>query len=529
MWIPARYQELGKLDIHALTSELLKQPQELWDADEHLKHKIANNRQAQALYLQVMTAQEFVEIIRQRSLTQADVLRYSAWEPLQEVVRPIVDLAVSHFSPGGIVLCIQFARMQPGAKIPEHTDSSPLLASSYRLHVPIVTHDDIHFYIDGERVKMLPGYLYCLNNRVPHWVENRSSIARTHLIIDYLPPENNGPHILNENVDLMLKARNAALQHSTLPAPRTDIALPKVIATSVIRGANKNESHGGVYLVDMQNGEVEQVVDWNTCDIDFSGRGWDRGLRGIAFHQERIYIAAGNEIFCFDRQFNIVGSFRNPYMQHVHEIVIDSGKLYITSTGYDSILRFDLATNTFDHGWLLRISRNGRREFDQYRPVEPYGPTAGNTLHINSVSHDKNGLYVSGRNTSSLFRISDDRIDTVCELPRGTHNAIKYNQGYLFNDTESNQLVQVSTYTYSAIDVPGYPPEDLLHAELGDESIARQSFARGLCTYHDGVVLAGSSPSTVSAYDLVAQQRIKSVNISMDIRNAIHGLEIWPY
>jgi hypothetical protein len=43
------------------------------------------------------------------------------------------------------------------------------------------------------------------------------------------------------------------------------------------------------------------------------------------------------------------------------------------------------------------------------------------------------------------------------------------------------------------------------------------------------VVAGGSSPSTVSVYDLAANQRVLSVNLSMDVRNAIHGLEIWPY
>ena len=45
----------------------------------------------------------------------------------------------------------------------------------------------------------------------------------------------------------------------------------------------------------------------------------------------------------------------------------------------------------------------------------------------------------------------------------------------------------------------------------------------------NGVSAGGSSPSTVSVYDLAANQRVMSVNLSMDVRNAIHGLEIWPY
>ena len=61
-----------------------------------------------------------------------------------------------------------------------------------------------------------------------------------------------------------------------------DIRLPKLIATSVVRGSRQGESHGGVFTVDFERQEGEQHVDWNTADIDWEGRGADRGLRGIA-------------------------------------------------------------------------------------------------------------------------------------------------------------------------------------------------------------------------------------------------------
>jgi hypothetical protein len=43
------------------------------------------------------------------------------------------------------------------------------------------------------------------------------------------------------------------------------------------------------------------------------------------------------------------------------------------------------------------------------------------------------------------------------------------------------------------------------------------------------VVAGGSSPSTISVYDLVKNERVLSVNLTMDVRNAIHGLEVWPF
>ena len=83
--------------------------------------------------------------------------------------------------------------------------------------------------------------------------------------------------------------------------PRADphslmMDLPTLIATSVVRGSEKGQSHGGVYLIDFESERVEQKIDWNTSDIDFTGRGWDRGLRGIEFTDEAVWIAASDEV-----------------------------------------------------------------------------------------------------------------------------------------------------------------------------------------------------------------------------------------
>ena len=42
------------------------------------------------------------------------------------------------------------------------------------------------------------------------------------------------------------------------------IKLPKLIATSVVRGSQQGESHGGVFTVDFEKQEIEQHFDWNT-------------------------------------------------------------------------------------------------------------------------------------------------------------------------------------------------------------------------------------------------------------------------
>ena len=46
-------------------------------------------------------------------------------------------------------------------------------------------------------------------------------------------------------------------------------ALPTTIATSVVRGSQQGESHGGIYLVDFERQDARIMVDWNDSGIDF--------------------------------------------------------------------------------------------------------------------------------------------------------------------------------------------------------------------------------------------------------------------
>ena len=122
-----------------------------------------------------------------------------------------------------------------------------------------------------------------------------------------------------------------------------------LIATSVVRGSRQGESHGGVYLLDLDQGQAAQAIDWNTANIDWQGRGWDRGLRGIAFDGDRVFIAASDELFEYTPEFEQVASYRTPFLKHCHEIVRYERRLYLTSTAYDSILGLISITTVF-HG-----------------------------------------------------------------------------------------------------------------------------------------------------------------------------------
>ena len=301
-----------------------------------------------------------------------------------------------------------------------------------------------------------------------------------------------------------------------------------LIATSVVRGSKQGESHGGVYLLDLEQGRAAMAIDWNTAGIDWRGRGWDRGLRGIAFDGELAYIAASDELFAYTPEFELVASYRAPFLKHCHEIVRYKRRLYLTSTAYDSVLGFDLDKKQFS--WGLHITTDAD-EFTAkpFNPRGQRGPSPDNRLHLNNVFCNEKGMYISGLKTGGMLHYSGSRITIAVSLPVGSHNARPWRDGVLFNDTESNAVRYVTREMNHVFQVPRYPEEQLTHTDVDDSRIARQSFARGLCTIDDHVIASGSSPSTITLHDADTMKTTLSVNLSMDLRNAIHGLEVWPF
>ena len=177
-----------------------------------------------------------------------------------------------------------------------------------------------------------------------------------------------------------------------------------------------------------------------------------------------------------------------------------------------------------------------QRQYDRWTghtfdPRSETGPRPVNDFHINMVHVDNAGIFISGLRTNSLLHLNSKmEVSEVCTLPAGAHNARPYRDGLLFNDTQSD-CVRFAGRDGSdqAFKIETFDDADIEFAGIDDSKIARQSFGRGLCPVGDRFIAGGSSPSTVSLYDLETNQRVGFVNLTMDIRNAIHGLEPWPY
>ena len=76
------------------------------------------------------------------------------------------------------------AGLTPKGKVLMHTDSSPNLRSTHRMHIPIITNPDVEVYIGFKKFYMEEGMIYEFNNTFPHWVDNNSDEMRVHAIFD---------------------------------------------------------------------------------------------------------------------------------------------------------------------------------------------------------------------------------------------------------------------------------------------------------------------------------------------------------
>ncbi|OIO61214.1 MAG: aspartyl beta-hydroxylase [Alphaproteobacteria bacterium CG_4_10_14_0_2_um_filter_63_37] len=85
---------------------------------------------------------------------------------------------------------VRLMRLEAGSRIKEHIDPdlNPA-AGTVRLHVPILTHGEVHFVLNGKRVVMGAGESWYLRLSDPHSVENRGDRARVHLVLDALMNE----------------------------------------------------------------------------------------------------------------------------------------------------------------------------------------------------------------------------------------------------------------------------------------------------------------------------------------------------
>lgn len=117
-----------------------------------------------------------------------------------EALQPVLWMAADHFEDSdqarehmqqygrGYFIRASLVRLLAGCGIAEHRDMNFSLAHSHRLHLPVITNDQVWFTVGGESINLQEGQLYEINNRRTHSVRNDGTQHRVHLILDFVLP-----------------------------------------------------------------------------------------------------------------------------------------------------------------------------------------------------------------------------------------------------------------------------------------------------------------------------------------------------
>lgn len=82
---------------------------------------------------------------------------------------------------------VRLLTLEAGGWIREHRDPGVNLHhGEARLHVPILTSEQVYFYVNGQRVPFRAGELWYIDIDQPHRAVNLGAQARVHLVIDCL-------------------------------------------------------------------------------------------------------------------------------------------------------------------------------------------------------------------------------------------------------------------------------------------------------------------------------------------------------
>ena len=307
----------------------------------------------------------------------------------------------------------------------------------------------------------------------------------------------------------------------------------KIICTTVIRAAKQGDVHGGLYVIDTENGDILHHAPYERDFVNDNERGGERGLRGICVLPDRILVADSAGFIELDKNtYEIKRTHQDrDYFKSIHEITFNNDHLWVTSTAYDAVVKVDLDFNVVDiwrmDGESLPNSKRltGRTEIDKDSKEEL------DNYHINSIFTYNNRVKVSGLLTD-LHNLDDMSVSTP--IPKfinygvGGYKNTAYSFVHNFYEYDDISLANLTTFSalgiyngeWEAVKIPR-----MRNAKFSIDEIAVNNWNRGLAR-KDNKVFIGSSPARILVYDLETKTFENEIQLEKDIRHAIHGLEI---
>ncbi|KGJ90288.1 aspartyl/asparaginyl beta-hydroxylase domain-containing protein [Thalassotalea sp. ND16A] len=155
--------------------------------------------------------------------------------------------------------------LEPGCEVPIHTDINYHWYKRVRIHIPIITTENVIFHCADKQVNMAAGECWIFDSWKPHKVVNDSDIRRIHLVIDTMGSSKFWQMIDNSQVPGIQDATLATKHLEFDPQHKPNILMERFNAPVV-----------------MSPGELENLIDDLKVEINNPENNAD-GI--IGFHQ----------------------------------------------------------------------------------------------------------------------------------------------------------------------------------------------------------------------------------------------------
>lgn len=190
MYIEGNYKKIkSNIDITTLRDAVLRVTPEEWSENQFRQKRFSVSQQVETILFK-MNGVDLEGIGDDPAKT---FIFEKSWTKWKHLVQPIIDEVIKYY-PGyekGFVNKAMLPNMRPGTDIPKHFDTMKSFSKSHRIHVPILTNDEVYFTVGGERVILEAGEAYEINNLKEHGVKNKGKTDRVHLLFDlYIPADN---------------------------------------------------------------------------------------------------------------------------------------------------------------------------------------------------------------------------------------------------------------------------------------------------------------------------------------------------
>lgn len=189
------------------------------------------------------------------------------------------------------------------------------------------------------------------------------------------------------------------------------------------RHTSYNQPSGRLLVFDTKERKMVKsckIVEPPYREFDPNPRGGFRGLKGISIFNDQIALANASTIFIYDHKWNPIKYIWHPSCAGIHDILLQSDRIWATSSRNDLVFCFDLQGNILKFidvrkaPFIKHLQKNQPRPFlsesqiakgkINFRDPRTHDHAITDRLHINSFSILNNGEYLI---SCGLLRVID--------------------------------------------------------------------------------------------------------------------------